>query len=147
MHILFLTDNFPPEVNAPAARTYEHAVRWVRNGCEVTVITSAPNFPEGEIFSGYKNRWYSRQEMDGIHVVRVKTYITSNEGFLHRTLDYLSFMVSGFFAGLIQKRVDVVIATSPQFFTVCAGWMLSVLRCYPFIFERLYKATIPPNFK
>ena len=25
VHILFLTDNFPPETNAPASRTYEHA--------------------------------------------------------------------------------------------------------------------------
>ena len=44
MHILFLTDNFPPEVNAPASRTYEHAVRWVSKGCKVTVITCFPNF-------------------------------------------------------------------------------------------------------
>lgn len=28
MHILFLTDNFFPETNAPASRGYEHAKRW-----------------------------------------------------------------------------------------------------------------------
>jgi len=32
MHILFLTDNFPPEVNAPASRTYEHCREWVKAG-------------------------------------------------------------------------------------------------------------------
>ncbi|EFB3478294.1 glycosyltransferase family 4 protein, partial [Escherichia coli] len=52
MHILFLTDNFPPEGNAPASRTYEHAIRWVKKGHSVTVITCAPNFPEGKVFSG-----------------------------------------------------------------------------------------------
>ena len=48
MKILFLTDNFPPEVNAPATRTYEHCKEWVKQGEEVTVITCTPNFPQGK---------------------------------------------------------------------------------------------------
>jgi len=135
MHILFLTDNFPPEGNAPATRTYEHAVRWVKAGHKVTVITCAPNFPEGKVFEGYKNRWYHTHQLDGIDVVRVKTYITANEGFVKRILDYMSFMVSGFLAGLFQKKPDVIVATSPQFFCACAGWALSAVRRKPFIFE------------
>ncbi len=135
MRILFLTDNFPPEGNAPAARTYEHAVRWVRAGCQVTVITGAPNFPEGVLFPGYKNAWYLVEEIDGIRVVRVKTYITANQGFRRRTLDYMSFMVTGFLAGLFESRPDLVIGTSPQFFTVCAAWVLSLFRRRPFVFE------------
>lgn len=135
MKILFLTDNFPPEGNAPASRTYEHAVQWVRAGQDVTVITTAPNFPEGKVFAGYTNRWYSVEDMGSIRVVRVKTYITANTGFAKRTLDYMSFMVSGFLAGLFQQRPDVIIGTSPQFFTVCGAWMLSVFRWRPFVFE------------
>ena len=135
MRILFLTDNFPPEGNAPASRTYEHAVRWVRAGHEVTVITGAPNFPEGVIFPGYRNRWYAVEDMDGIRVVRVKTYITANQGFNRRTLDYLSFMVTGFLAALIQPRLDVIVGTSPQFFTVCAAWVLALFRRRPWVFE------------
>ena len=135
MHILFLSDNFPPEGNAPATRTYEHAIRWVKMGHKVTVITGAPNFPEGKVFTGYKNSWYSREQVGGIDVVRVKTYITANEGFLKRILDYLSFMVTGFIAGCWQKKPDIVVATSPQFFCACAGWLLSVVRRKKFIFE------------
>lgn len=135
MHILFLTDNFPPEGNAPATRTYEHAIRWVKAGHKVTVITCAPNFPEGVVFDGFKNSWYQRSQLDGIDVIRVKTYITSNEGFVKRILDYMSFMVTGFVAGLFQKKTDLIVATSPQFFCACAGWMLSVFKWKPFIFE------------
>ncbi|WP_440997928.1 glycosyltransferase family 4 protein [Arhodomonas sp. SL1] len=135
MRILFLSDNFPPETNAPATRLYEHAVEWVRTGDEVTVVTCAPNFPEGRVFPGYRNRWYSVEEMDGIRVVRVKTFITANEGFLKRTLDYISFMVAGAAAGVFQKRPDVVVATSPQFFAAVGGWLVSVLRRRPFVFE------------
>ncbi len=135
MRILFLTDNFPPEGNAPATRTYEHAVRWVRAGHQVTVITCAPNFPEGRLFPGYRNAWRSVETLDGIRVVRVKTYITANEGFLKRTLDYLSFMAAGSLAGLFERRHDVVVATSPQFFCALGGWALARLRRRPFVFE------------
>ena len=93
MRILFLSDNFPPEGNAPATRLYEHAVRWVRAGNDVVVITCAPNFPEGRLFPGYRNSWRRVEVLDGIRVVRVKTFITANEGVLKRTLDYLSFML------------------------------------------------------
>lgn len=135
MHILFLTDNFPPEGNAPASRTYEHAIRWVKKGHSVTVITCAPNFPEGKVFSGYKNKIYDVSYIDGIKVVRVKTYITANEGFIKRILDYMSFMFSGFIAGLFQRKIDIVVATSPQFFCACAGWALSFCKRKKFIFE------------
>lgn len=135
MHILFLTDNFPPEGNAPATRTYEHAREWINLGHKVTIITGAPNFPEGKVFDGYSNRWYSKSILDGIEVRRVKTYITANEGFAKRILDFMSFMITSFFAGLFVKKPDVIIGTSPQFFTAISAWALSAIRFKPFIFE------------
>jgi glycosyltransferase involved in cell wall biosynthesis len=135
MHILFLTDNFPPEVNAPATRTYEHASRWVERGHKVTVITCVPNFPDGQVFDGYRNKLYQRENINGICVIRVKTYITNNNGFFKRTLDFLSFMFMGFLAGLFVKKPDVVVATSPQFFCAVGGWLLSVFKRRPFVFE------------
>ena len=101
MHILFLTDNFPPEGNAPASRTYEHTREWVKRGHKVTILTCAPNFPEGKLFRGYQNKWLFVEKIDGITVWRVKTFITANEGFLKRSLDYISFMMSSFFFGLL----------------------------------------------
>ena len=135
MKILFLTDNFPPETNAPATRTYEHTTEWVRSGHQVTVITTAPNFPEGRLFDGYCNAWCTEESMDGIRVLRVKTYITANEGFLRRTLDYVSFMIMGGLAALCQPRPDVVVTTSPQFFCAMAGWIVTQLRRLPWVFE------------
>ncbi|MBV9521891.1 MAG: glycosyltransferase family 4 protein, partial [Alphaproteobacteria bacterium] len=135
MHILFLTENFPPETNAAATRVHERAVYWVRWGHRVTVITSAPNFPQGRLFPGYKNHWHRRARIDGIDVVRVKTFIARNEGVGLRALDFLSFMASGYLAGLIEHRPDVVIATSPQFLTAVAGWLLGATRRIPFVFE------------
>lgn len=134
MKILFLTDNFPPEVNAPATRTYEHCREWVKSGAEVTVITCFPNFPQGKVYNGYKNKWKKTEWIDGIKVIRVWTYITKNEGFILRTLDYISFSITSFFAG-ISEQFDIIVATSPQFFTALAGRTLSFWKRRPWIME------------
>lgn len=133
MRILFLTDNFPPEVNAPASRTYEHALRWVKAGAEVTVITCVPNFPQGKAYPGYRNR-RSRELMDGIEVIRVRTYMAANAGFAKRVLDYLSFTWASFWAGL-RRECDVIVATSPQFFTTWSGRALALFKRKPWVFE------------
>lgn len=141
MNILFLTENFPPETNASATRVYERALYWLRAGHQVTVLTCAPNFPQGKLFPGWENRWRQVQDMDGLRVVRVKTYVSANEGFLKRTLDFVSFMVTAYGAGLMEPRPDVVIATSPQFFAAVGGWALAATRSWfglrklPFVFE------------
>ena len=135
MKILFLTENFPPETNAAATRVFERACYWVKWGHAVTVITCAPNFPHGSVFPGYRNRWHRTEDMSGIRVVRVKTFIASNKGVVRRTLDFLSFMVTGFAAALWQEKPDVIAATSPQFFTAVAGWAAGAVRGVPFVFE------------
>lgn len=96
MKILFITDNFPPEVNAPASRTYEHCKEWIKLGADVTVITGAPNYPQGKVYPGYKNKWRQTEVMEGIKVIRVWSYISRNEGFFKRILDYLSFAFTSF---------------------------------------------------
>lgn len=135
MKILFLTENYPPETNAAANRVHERAKFWAAWGHEVTVVTCAPNFPKGRLHEGYANKWYQTSEVDGIRVVRVKTFISANEGVALRMLDFLSFMVTGFVASLFQKRPDVVVATSPQFFTAVAGWAVGLCRRRPFVME------------
>lgn len=135
MHILFLSDNFPPEVNAPASRTFEHCREWVKAGHQVTVITCAPNFPKGEVYPGYRNRLWQSEDMAGIRVIRVWSYITANAGFGKRILDYQSYMVTATLASLFVRKVDGVIGTSPQFFTVCAAYVVGLLKRVPFVFE------------
>lgn len=135
MHLLFLTDNFPPEVNAPASRTFEHCREWVRKGHRVTVITCAPNFPKGKVFDGYHNKAFQTETIEGIEVIRVWSYITANEGFVRRILDYLSFMASAIVASPRVRRVDLVIGTSPQFFTAVAAYVVSRMKRIPYVFE------------
>ncbi len=134
MRILFITDNFPPEVNAPATRTYEHCREWVKSGIEVTVITGAPNYPQGKLYKGYKNKLYQSKVVDGIKVIRVWTYIAPNAGVLKRTFDFISFSISSFFVGLFVKT-DTIIATSPQLFSAVSGMLLGFFKRSPWIME------------
>ncbi len=135
MHILFLTDNFPPEVNAPASRTFEHCREWVKSGHRVSVITCVPNFPKGKVYPGYKNRLWQSEMMNGIRVIRVWTYIAANAGFVKRIIDYVSYMISAILASPFVKKPDVVVATSPLLFTACAGYVSGRLHRIPFVFE------------
>jgi len=135
MRILFLSHYFPPEVNAPASRTYEHCREWVRSGHQVTVVTCAPNHPRGVVYPGYRNRLWQCESREGIEVIRVGTYITANEGFLRRSLGYLSFLVACVCAAPFLPRADVLITTSPQFFNGLAGYPVRLLKRIPWVLE------------
>ncbi|HEX3075002.1 MAG TPA: glycosyltransferase family 4 protein [Ignavibacteriales bacterium] len=134
-NILFLTHYFPPEVNAPANRTHEHAKEWVKTN-KVTVVTNFPNHPDGKIFPGYKNKFIMKENIDGINVIRLWTFITPNEGFVLRTLNYIIYMILSFFYVTFSGiKFDVIIATTPQFFCALSGKYIAKFRKKPFILE------------
>jgi len=135
MRILFLSHYFPPEGNAPASRTFENCRRWVRQGHDVTVVTCAPNHPNGIVYSGYENRWRHRERIDGIEVIRVLTHVAANKGTFRRILNYVSYMFSASLASLEVDSPDVIIATSPQFFCGWAGVIASRLHRVPLLLE------------
>jgi glycosyltransferase involved in cell wall biosynthesis len=135
MRILFLSHYFPPEVNAPATRTFEHCREWVRAGHEVHVVTCVPSHPRGEPFAGFRRAWYVRELQQGIHVHRVWTYLAPNRGVFRRTLNYLSFVPTAVLRALRLGRFDVIVATSPQFFCSVAGAVAGALSRTPWVFE------------
>jgi len=136
MRILFFSHYFPPEVNAPAVRTFEHCREWVQCGHEVHVVTCVPSHPQGRVYDGYQSRLRLQREcVEGINVHRVWTYVAANRRFLRRSLGYLSYMISAVPAGRRLPRPDVIVATSPQFFCACAGFLASKLLRRPWLFE------------
>ncbi|EKD73139.1 MAG: hypothetical protein ACD_45C00439G0001, partial [uncultured bacterium] len=135
MNILFFSDNFPPERNAAASRVYERAAYWVTWGNQVTVITCAPNFPDGKLFQGYKNKFYQTEIQSGIRVVRIKTFIAENKGFFLRILDSFSYIVPAMIAAFFQKKPDVIVATTPSPFAAVAAWLVAKIRKIPFTLE------------
>ncbi|RME03275.1 MAG: glycosyltransferase WbuB, partial [Deltaproteobacteria bacterium] len=138
MQILYLSQYFPPEMGAPAARVSELAVRWQRNGQEVCVLTALPHHPTGIVPPAYRGRLLVRESYHGVSVVRAYVYATPNKGVVKRAFSYFSFAVSSVLAGLFARetrRCDVLIATSPQFLCALSGYLLSRLKRVPFVLE------------
>ncbi|MET4231325.1 colanic acid biosynthesis glycosyl transferase WcaI [Bradyrhizobium sp. I1.8.5] len=135
MRILFVTDHYPPEASAPSIRCSTHAKRWIERGHQVTMLTNFPNYPDGEVFGGYRQSLYKREIYETVDVVRVPTLVFPNRGAFLRILDYLSFVVTASLASPFVARPDVVIATSPHIFAAVAGWIVSRVHRRPFVFE------------
>jgi len=135
MRILFLSHYFPPEINAPATRTFEYCKQWVEHGHEVTVISCTPHHPMGKVYPGYKNKFYQVEEKDGIKAIKVLTYVTAKSGFLKRTWNYVFYMLMVIFIAPFIAKADVVISTSPQFFNGLAGYFVSRIKRCPWVLE------------
>ena len=135
MRILFLCHYFPPEVNAPASRTFEHCREWVRAGHEATVLTNVPNHPAGKIYPGYRNALAQSETVADIKVYRLLTLLAANRGVMRRSLSYFFYLVMSTLAAPFLPRVDVVISTSPQFFCGLAGYLVSRIKRVPWVLE------------
>lgn len=138
MHILYVSQYFPPEMGAPAARVYELSRHWVRAGHRVTVLTGFPNHPTGVVPVEYRRRLWRltlRESVDAVSVVRTWLYPAPNRYPAERILNYVSFFLSACVRGIFLERPDVVIATSPQLLVGLCGWWLSRRWRCPFVFE------------
>jgi colanic acid biosynthesis glycosyl transferase WcaI len=112
-----------------------HVKRWVERGHHLNIVTSFPNFPDGKVFGGYRQTPFKRETLDTVDVLRVPTLIFPNRAIVLRIFDFLSFMVTSCIASFFVGRPDVVMATSPQFFTAVSGWFVSRVYRRPFVFE------------
>ena len=136
MRILFLSQYFPPEPGAPAARVSELSRAWVREGHQVTVLTAMPNHPTGVVAPEYRRRALVRESIDGVDVVRTWIYAAANKGRVRRSLAYASYATSAVLWGQLHTHTpDIVVATSPQLLCACAGRVAAGTHHVPFVFE------------
>ncbi len=136
MRILFLSQYYPPEPGAPAARISELARAWARDGHDVTVLTGFPNHPTGVIPEKYRGVTFREESDQGVRVLRTFIYAAANKGKLRRSLAYLSYAASAaLFGQWFAKKPDVLIATSPQLLCGAAGAIVATLKNVPFVLE------------
>ena len=135
MHILYITQHFPPETGAAQGRAYEMAKNLVKLGNEVTIVTGMPNYPEGEIYKEYKGKIFDEEKIDGINVIRTFLIPDNKNNTIIRILNYISFLLSSIIGGLFVKDVDIVYATSPQLFVGLSGYILSLFKRAKFVLE------------
>ena len=138
MKILYVSQYFPPEMGAPAARADELSRHWAAAGHEVTLLTGFPNHPTGVVPPEYRSplrRLVMREQADGVKIVRTWLLPFPNRKAYERMLNYSSFCVSAAATGLFLSRPDVVIATSPQLLVGLSGWWLARWKRVPLVFE------------
>lgn len=127
---------FWPERSAPSARLLELGREWVAQGHEVVAVTNFPNHPSGVIPPAYAGRRFLIEDVEGIRVVRCRTYATPNRGVLRRTLGHLYFMVQSRLQGKAPlEGADVVVVSSPTLFSAVGAWRLAGRVGAPLVIE------------
>lgn len=115
MNILLVTQFFKPETFI----INDLVLEIEKLGHKVTVFTGKPNYPDGDIYPGYK-QWGIQKEIYGqnIEVIRVPLIPRRKGRAVNLLLNYLSYMLFGSFLApwlLRGKKIDniIVFATSP----------------------------------
>lgn len=103
-HILVIAQYFYPE----QFRINDICTEWVKRGYKVTVITGIPNYPEGKYYDGYGLFKKRKETYNGIDIIRIPLIPRGNNAIM-LVLNYLSFVVSGFFWKVFTKvKADYV---------------------------------------
>jgi colanic acid biosynthesis glycosyl transferase WcaI len=138
LKILYISQYFPPEMGAPAARVAELSTLWTEAGHEVTVLTGFPNHPTGIVPPPYRRRMrhlVMQEQLNGVSVLRTWLLPLPNRKPHERVLNYSSFAISAASAGMFVSRPDLIIATSPQLLAGIAGYWVARWKRVPFILE------------
>lgn len=138
MKILYISQYFPPEMGAPAARASELACHWAQAGHEVSVLTGFPNHPTGVVPPEWRprlRRLTYHENIGRVNVFRTWLWPLPNRKAHERMRNYASFCLSAALRGMAIPRPDVVIASSPQLLVGLSGRWIAFTRQIPFVFE------------
>ena len=134
--ILLISHYYPPEIGAPQARLSEMASTWAQSGNMVSVITCMPNHPNGVIHKKYRGHKYLVERINGVNIYRCQTYATPNKGVIRKLLGHLVFMFNAVRQyRFLAKSANLILVSSPTFFSVFSAYVISKLYNKPYIFE------------
>lgn len=122
MHILFLSNYWPPEIGASSHLTFEMGETLVQFGHRVTVVTGFPSYNVKALPAQYRGRRLYDEQMAGMRVLRVAVPNTSRGSKMKRGLGQL--MVAPLYAlrALGVRDVDLVYTISPPLPMALSAW-------------------------
>ncbi len=134
MHILLIHQAFAALDEPGGTRHHEFARTFVQQGHAVTVITGQVSYLTGE--KRESRRWIER-ELDayGVEIIRCRSLASWHDSFPARMVNFISFMILAFFAGLRVRQVDLVWATTPPMFQSLSSLWIAGLRRKPLLLE------------
>src|SRR5260370_26013089 len=106
MNVLLIAQYFWPESVGAGVWIHQLAIDLTQKGHRVTVLTSFPNYPEGRVFAGYRNRIWAREDLDRIQVNRAYLYPATGNAFCPRPASFASFCASALCARLLASPPD-----------------------------------------
>lgn len=113
MRILIYSYNYAPEPIGIAPLITELAEGLVKRGHEVRVVTGMPNYPERQIYEGYRGKLYLTEKTNGVAVQRSYVWIRPQPSLIDRLLLEVTFVLTSFVHALKGKRPDVILLTAP----------------------------------
>ena len=137
MKILLLHQYFLEENDSGGSRWNEMAKMWTDAGNEITVLAGMIHANGSEKIAEYKKKHFVRKQQGKVSVWRCHISESYNKSFAGRLWGYFSFMFSSMWAGLfkVQGKHDVILVTSPPLFVGFSGYIISVFKRIPFVFE------------
>ncbi len=117
MRILVVGINYTPDLIGVAKYTTEFCESLAARGHDVRVVTAPPYYPHWKIPSEYRFRWYSRQQLNDVDVLRAPIYVPSRPTGSRRLLHHASFLLSAAIPLLsiaVRWRPDIVFAVAPS---------------------------------
>ncbi len=114
MRILIYSYNYYPEPIGIAPLMTELAEGLAKRGHQVRVVTAMPNYPERQIYEGYRGKWYLTEHKNGVEIQRSYVWIRPKPNLLDRILLDASFAINSFFPALMGWRPDIILTTSPS---------------------------------
>lgn len=127
MKILLVAERYWPEVGAAPSRLANMAEGLKRQGCNVDVLTSLPNYPKGRVFEGYRGCVSKREVRNDVDVFRYWIYATVSRSPVARVLNMFSFAVMIWLFAFKRKRIkgyDCVIIQTPQLVVAASAMRL-----------------------
>lgn len=137
MRVVFLTQYFPPEVGAPQNRLFDLALRLKGSGVDITVLTAMPNYPSMVVHESYRGKWFCRENIGGLDILRSWIFVTANrKNLILRLLTYFSFVMSSLFVGTLKlRKFDYIFCESPPLFLGISAFMLKIMKGGKLIFN------------
>lgn len=108
----------------------------MERGHKIQVLTGFPNYPTGKVFPGYKVRWFQKEMLDGIEVLRVPLYPSHDGSAMGRIANYLSFALSASILGpWVVKKADIIYAYHPPATIFLPAFFIKLFRRFPVVFD------------
>jgi len=135
MRILLATQYFSPEITAAPIRLHPFAAGLARRGHDVTVLCEVPNHPRGVIEEEFRGRPLVRRVEDGFRVDRVWVRASPAKRARARLASYGSYAVMAALVGSLERRPEVILASSPPLSVGAVGSLLAARFRVPWVFD------------